>query len=107
MKMKGNNFMGSTVPMSVWDNVKKYFKERLHDRYDLQDIISYSHPGDSYLYMVIAKEKDYPETNVQLGGGPWVVWTTWNESTQSLNGGHYDIKMYEDALRICEERRTK
>jgi len=76
--------MGSTVPMSVWDNVKKYFKERLHDRYDLQDIISYSHPGDSYLYMVIAKEKDYPETNVQLGCGPWVVWTTWNESTQSL-----------------------
>lgn len=32
---------------------------------------------------------------------------TWNESTQSLNGGHYDIKTYEDALRICEERRTK
>lgn len=63
--------MGSTVPMSVWDNVKKYFKERLHDRYDLQDIISYSHPGDSYLYMVIAKEKDYPETNVQLGCGPY------------------------------------
>ena len=46
--------MGSTVPMSVWDNVKKYFKESLDDRYDLQDIISYSHPGDSYLYMVIA-----------------------------------------------------
>lgn len=99
--------MGSTVPMSVWDYVKKYFKERLHDRYDLQDIISYSHPGDSYLYMVIAKEKDYPETNVQLGCGPWVVWTTWNESTQSLDGGHYDIKTYEDALSICEERRAR
>ena len=40
-----------------------------------------------------------------LAGGPWVVWTTWNESTQSLNGGHYDIKTYEDALSICEARR--
>lgn len=95
--------MGSTVPMSVWDNVKKYFKERLHDRYDLQDVISYSHPSNSYLYMVIAKKKNYSSVN----NGPWVVWTTWNESTQSLNNGHYDIKTYEDALRICEERRTQ
>lgn len=95
--------MGSTVPMSVWDNVKKYFKERLHDRYDLQDIISYSHPGDSY--MVIAKHKNYPPLKASIGGGPWIVWTTWNESTQSLNGGHYDIKTYEAALSICEERR--
>lgn len=107
MKMKGNNFMSATIPMSVWNNVRKYFKEHLDDRYDLQDVIRYKDPMDSYLYMVIAKEKDYPETNVQLGCGPWVVWTTWNESTQSLDGGHYDIKTYEDALSICEERRAR
>lgn len=107
MKMKGNNFMSATVPMSVWNNVRKYFKEHLDDRYDLQDVIRYKDPMDSYLYMVIAKEKDYPETNVQLGCRPWVVWTTWNESTQSLDGGHYDIKTYEDALSICEERRAR
>lgn len=64
MKMKGNNFMSATVPMSVWNNVRKYFKEHLDDRYDLQDVIRYKDPMDSYLYMVIAKEKDYPETNV-------------------------------------------
>lgn len=95
--------MGSTVPMSVWDNVKKYFKEHLQNKYDLQDVIRYSYPDDAYLYMVIAKKKNYSST----GNGPWVVWTTWNESTQSLNNGHYDIKTYEDALRICEERRTR
>lgn len=97
--------MSATVPMSVWNNVRKYFKESLDDRYDLQDIISYSHPGDSYLYMVIAKHKNYSAIKASIGGGPWVVWTTWNESTQSLNGGNYDIKTYEDALSICEARR--
>ena len=55
--------------------------------------------------MVIAKHKNYPAIKASIGCGPWVVWTTWNESTQSLNGGHYDIKTYEDALSICEERR--
>ena len=60
MKMKGNNFMSATVPMSVWNNVRKYFKEHLDDRYDLQDVIRYKDPMDSYLYMVIATEKDYP-----------------------------------------------
>ena len=29
--------MSATVPMSVWNNVRKYFKESLDDRYDLQD----------------------------------------------------------------------
>lgn len=99
--------MSATVPMSVWNNVRKYFKESLDDRYDLQDVIRYQNPMDSYLYMVIAKHKNYSAIKASIGGGPWVVWTTWNESTQSLNGGHYDIKTYEDALRICEERRTK
>lgn len=99
--------MSATVPISVWNNVKEYFKEHLDDRYDLQDVIRYASPMDSYLYMVIAKHKNYPAIKASIGGGAWVVWTTWNESTQSLNGGHYDIKTYEDALRICEERRTK
>lgn len=97
--------MSATVPMSVWNNVRKYFKAYLNDRYDLQDVIRYKDPMDSYLYMVIAKHKNYPAIKASIGGGPWVVWTAWNESTQSLNGGHYDIKTYEAALSICEERR--
>ena len=55
--------------------------------------------------MVIARYKNYSELKASIGGGPWVVWTTWNESTQSLDGGYYDIKTYEDALSICEARR--
>ena len=97
--------MSATVPMSVWNNVQKYFKEHLNDKYDLQDVIRYKSPLDSYLYMVIARYKNYSELKASIGGGPWVVWTTWNESTQSLDGGHYDIKTYEDALSICEARR--
>lgn len=97
--------MNATIPMSVWNNVQKYFKEHLNDRYDLQDVIRYKNPMDSYLYMVIAKHKNYSAIKTSMGGGPWVVWNTWNESTQSLNGGHYDIKTYEDALSICEARR--
>ena len=91
--------MSATVPISVWNNVKEYFKEHLDDRYDLQDVIRYKDPMDSYLYM------NYSAIKASIGGGPWVVWTTWNESTQSLNGGNYDIKTYEDALSICEARR--
>ena len=51
--------MSATVPMSVWNNVRKYFKEHLDDKYDLQDVIRYKNPMDSYLYMVIAKHKNY------------------------------------------------
>lgn len=57
MKMKGNNFMSATVPMSVWNNVRKYFKESLDDKYDLQDVIRYKDPMDSYLYMVMQNIK--------------------------------------------------
>lgn len=52
--------MSATVPMSVWNNVRKYFKEHLDNKYDLQDVIRYASPMDSYLYMVIAKHKNYP-----------------------------------------------
>lgn len=41
--------MSATVPMSVWNNVRKYFKEHLDDKYDLQDVIRYASPMDSYL----------------------------------------------------------
>ena len=49
--------MSATVPMSVWNNVRKYFKEHLDDKYDLQDVIRYASPMDSYLYMVIANTR--------------------------------------------------
>lgn len=62
--------MSATVPISVWNNVKEYFKEHLDDRYDLQDVIRYKDPMDSYLYMVIAKHKNYSTIKASIGGGP-------------------------------------
>lgn len=56
--------MSATVPMSVWNNVKEYFKEHLDDRYDLQDVIRYKDPMDSYLYMYnegLITESEYRE----------------------------------------------
>lgn len=97
--------MNTTVPMSVWNNVQEYFKKYLND-YILYDVIHYKNPSDSYLYMVIAKRKYYPELLKRFyGDRSWAVWT-WNESklTQCLSGGCYDIKTYKDALSICEEK---
>ena len=51
------------------------------------------HPDDAYLYHVIAKRND----------GKYACWTSWNESTQSLNFGHYDLESEDEALAILDE----
>lgn len=90
-----------TVPLHVWEHVKEYFTKEL-PRYQVQDVIRRSsYPEDSYLYMVIAKNTNYPEIKKQLGCGEWVVWTCWNETTRCLNHGHYDIKDYDTAMEVC------
>ena len=85
----------ATVSLEVWENVKKYFAEHLK-QYQLVDVMRASkHPDDHYLYMVIARKRDKKAT------GPWACWTCWNETTQSLNFGHYGIDKYDDAVKIC------
>lgn len=97
--------MSATVPISVWNNVKEYFKEHLDDRYDLQDVIRYKDPMDSYLYMVIAKHKNYSAIKASIVVDHGLYGLLGMNLHNSLNGGHYDIKTYEDALSICEARR--
>ena len=86
------------VPVSinnpVYDHVRKYFKEN-NMPYEVQEIIPNGSPFNHNLYIVIAKHTNYPEIKKSYGGGPWVVWSSWNESTQCLNHGHYDIVDYE------------
>lgn len=95
--------MNQTVDLKVWSNVKEYFAKEL-PQYQVQDVIRKSKfPADSHLYMVIAKHKCYPEIKKQCGGGEWVVWTCWNESTQCLNHGHYDIKDYDAAVKVADK----
>jgi hypothetical protein len=90
-----------TVSLEIYHNIAQYFKEYL-PQYELQEVFPYSeNPREDHLYMVIAKNKKYPKIKQDFGGGPWVCWTSWNEKTQSLNFGHYDLKTYDAAYDIC------
>lgn len=79
---------------NVLDNVKEYFNKHL-PQYEVLNVTPKSyHPDDSYLYMVSAKHK----TN-----NTFAVWTSWNESIQSLNGGIYDLQSEEECEEIFKE----
>ena len=82
-----------TIAWDVKMQASLYFKENL-PRYTILDIRRHSyHPADHYLYMVKAKKDD----------GTYAVWTSWNQSTKSLNCGHYDLSSEEDCERIMDE----
>lgn len=76
----------NNIDVTVVKNVNDYLKDKDNSlsNYELIDVCPKSnHPDDSYLYMVTAK-------NVETG--KYAVWTSWNESMQSLNYGHYGLE---------------
>ena len=77
----------------VREHVELYFKKHLPEYIVLEVRRKSYHPADSYLWMVSAQKKD----------GTYAVWTGWNESTQSLNYGHYNLKSLEDCEAVFEE----
>lgn len=81
------------ISESVIINIKKYFQEKLPN-YEVVKVRKKScYEEDSYLYMVAAKKNT----------GSYAVWTSWNESTKSLNYGHYDLPDMEICERIMDE----
>jgi len=77
----------------VREHVGLYFKEHL-PQYTVLEIRKKSHhPYDCYLFMVSAVKED----------GTYAVWTSWNETTQSLNHGHYGLLSTEDCEKVFEE----
>lgn len=77
----------------VREHVELYFREHL-PQYAVLEIRRKSyHPDDDYLWMVSAKKSN----------GMFAVWSEWNELTQSLNHGHYDLKTIEDCEAVFEE----
>lgn len=68
--------MASTIEATskVYKNVRSYFERELKN----YEVILVR----QNLYRVIAQNKIT---------GKYAVWTCWNESTQSLNFGHYDL----------------
>lgn len=78
------------VPNQVRENVSKYLLEG-----KLGELIEVTrgseHPSDAHLYHVIAKQNN-----------KYACWTCWNEKSQSLNFGHYDLESIEQAREICQ-----
>lgn len=75
------------------EHVEFYFKENLPQYTVLEIRRKSSHPDDSHLWVVSAKKED----------GTYAIWTSWNESTLSLNHGHYNIKSLEDCEKVIKE----
>lgn len=75
------------VNNNVKENIKKYLEEKLSN----YELISVGHvPTESdFIYRVLAKKKKNPYPEYM---GDFAVWTCWNETTQSLNWGHYDLR---------------
>jgi hypothetical protein len=103
MEIKKGNANMNNVPSNVIENVKKYFDKYLPNYEVVKVMRKSSHPLDDYLYMVIARHTNYPEIKRQFGCGEYACWTCWNESTQSLNYGHYDLLSEEVAVEIAME----
>lgn len=85
----------------VKENVKKYLAE--HNLGELVDVMRASeHPEDDYLYHVIARK---PNKSKLFHNGEWnySCFTSWNETTQSLNFGHCNLESEEVAREICAE----
>ena len=73
----------------IYKNVRSYFSAG-HGvvNYDLVSVRQKL--TETYLYRVMAQNKTT---------GEYAVWTSWNETTQSLNFGHYNLNL-DDAMDI-------
>lgn len=90
LKIKRNN---KPVSQEVKEHVKEYLVNHLPN-YELVDVVRKSdHPEDDYLYMVSAKNNN----------GTYAVWTSWNETTGSLNFGHYGLEDLESCPKLFNE----
>ena len=94
------------VPESVRKNVDRYFASNNGlNNYEPIAVGQYRGEGEGkYIYLVLGR---------QIRGGKWAVWTCWNEITQSLNFGHYDLteqqamKLFMDTESLYSQRPTE
>lgn len=87
--------------IDVYNRVIKYLKENL-SRCDLNDVEVYvggdPSVGEGHLYLVLAKDKPSKYRKEDT----YSCWTCWNDKTESLNFGHYDLTK-EKAMYILME----
>lgn len=88
--------------VEVFNRVINYLKENLGNKCDLNNVEVYMggdpSVGDGHLYLVIAKDKKSRSNK----GDTYSCWTCWNDKTESLNYGHYDLSK-ENAMYILME----
>jgi len=77
----------------VVNDVKAYMKIHLSQYTILLVRPKSTYAEDYYLYQVIGRKEN----------GSFACWTTWNELTQGLHHGHYDLTSYEEALEVLNE----
>lgn len=88
-----------SAQQSVINHVTKYFQRELPQLEVITVLRKHAESApdnDSNLYFVIAKG------NNSCTEGQYSCWTCWNESTQSLNSGHYYLSL-EDCFRFAYE----
>lgn len=74
---------------NIYKNVRSYFSAG-HGVGNYNLVSVRQKITETYLYRVMAQHKTT---------GEYAVWTSWNETTQSLNFGHYNLNL-EDAMEI-------
>ena len=85
----------SKVPDSVIKDVISYFKTDISGFMPVKVCRHSNHPEDVYLYSVIAKHEN---------SDAYACWSTFNDSTKSLNHGHYYLSGEDDALEIIKDK---
>lgn len=89
----GHQPLVTPVPQEVITHIENYLNKEFPSYHALEICRKSNHPGDKNLYSVIAASDT----------GKLSCWTSWNESTQSLNHGHYNLTSLEQAEDIVKE----
>ena len=82
------------VPDDVAASIEDYFKGELKGYKLLSVYRKSNHPDDGYMYMVKALKN----------GGEYACWTSWNQTTGSLNNGHYNLPSDDSCMDILKEQ---
>jgi len=75
---------GENRPARVRKEVEQYFKENL-PQYRVMDVVQHPGKGNEYLYYVTGA----PAKDEHHNPNGYAAWHYWNDSTKSLNSGHY------------------
>lgn len=84
------------IPENVINDVKKYFKDFMQNYSILHIYRRSNHPEDRYLYSITAKDTK----------GEYACWSSWNQSLNSLNHGHYNISSEQECIDLLKSMFT-